>query len=117
MPIQEAVRILSEYNIMSVPVLNPDPNAKKSCWQSRYLGILDYPAILAWILDNADLAVIQLSPNVSSAECTAANGAAATTADDSSAMDAEPTTATSLGEEFVTRFLKREPLRPVTVCF
>ena len=113
MPIQEAVRILSEYNIMSVPVLNPDPNVKKSCWRSRYLGILDYPAILAWILDNA-----RLPSNILSAECTAANGAASTTADYSSATDAELTAATSLGlgEEFLTRLLKREPFRPIPVC-
>lgn len=116
MLIQEAVRILSEYNIMSVPVLNPDPNVKKICWRSRYLGILDYPAILAWILDNADLAAVQLLPDILSAECTAANDAASTTADDSSATDEELTAATSLGEEFVTRLLKREPFRPIPVC-
>jgi hypothetical protein len=46
MLIQEAVWILSKNNIMSVPVLNPDPNVKNRCWQGRFLGILDYPAIV-----------------------------------------------------------------------
>ena len=56
----EAVRILSEHNIRAAPVLNPEPGALAD-WQGRYLGVIDYSAIILWVLENAELASIALS--------------------------------------------------------
>uniref|UniRef100_A0ACD5W191 Uncharacterized protein n=1 Tax=Avena sativa TaxID=4498 RepID=A0ACD5W191_AVESA len=56
----DAVRILSEHNIRAAPVLNPEPGALAD-WQGRYLGIIEYSAIILWLLDNADLAAVALS--------------------------------------------------------
>ncbi|KAJ3701890.1 hypothetical protein LUZ61_005595 [Rhynchospora tenuis] len=112
MPILEAVRILSEKNIMSVPVLNPDCTVKKNCWRSRYLGILDYSAIVGWLLDNADMAAVQLSPDISPEKCI---GSVAATLDDIVVNDAEPIAAGTLGDEFVTGLLNREAFRSITV--
>ena len=56
----EAVRILSEHNIRAAPVLNPEPGALAD-WQGRYLGVIDYSAIIVSILDNDELASVALS--------------------------------------------------------
>ena len=56
----EAVRILSEHNIRAAPVLNPEPGALAD-WQGRYLGVIDYSAIILWVLENAELASVALS--------------------------------------------------------
>ncbi|KAJ4768345.1 SNF1-related protein kinase regulatory subunit gamma-1-like [Rhynchospora pubera] len=116
MPIIEAVRILSEKNIMSVPVLNPDRNVKKICWRSRYLGILDYSAIVGWILDNADMAAVELSPDISSEKCISmAIGAVAAAGDDIVVNDVGSIAAGTLDDEFVTGLLDREALKSIMV--
>ncbi|TKW15828.1 hypothetical protein SEVIR_5G213800v4 [Setaria viridis] len=56
----EALRILSENNIRAAPVLNPEPVAPAD-WQGRYLGVIDYSAIIRWVLENAELASVALS--------------------------------------------------------
>ncbi|KAL6615024.1 hypothetical protein ACP70R_037294 [Stipagrostis hirtigluma subsp. patula] len=55
-----AARILSENNIRAAPVLNPEPRAPAD-WQGRYLGVIDYSAIIIWVLENAELAAVALS--------------------------------------------------------
>jgi CBS domain-containing protein len=54
------VKILSEHNIRAAPVLNPEPGAP-SDWQGRYLGVIDYSAVIIWVLENAELASVTLS--------------------------------------------------------
>ncbi|KAJ3671126.1 hypothetical protein LUZ60_008552 [Juncus effusus] len=61
MPILEAVRVLSDNHIMAAPVLNPEPIPRQYGWQSRYLGILDYSAIIIWLLQNVDTAALSLA--------------------------------------------------------
>ncbi|RLN24916.1 SNF1-related protein kinase regulatory subunit gamma-1-like isoform X1 [Panicum miliaceum] len=56
----EAVRILSEHNIRAAPVLNPEPGALAD-WKGRYLGVIDYSAVILWVLENAELASVALS--------------------------------------------------------
>ncbi|XP_020521439.1 SNF1-related protein kinase regulatory subunit gamma-1-like isoform X1 [Amborella trichopoda] len=58
--IADTVRILSEHNIMSAPVTNPDASTTID-WRERYLGIIDYSSIVLWVLENAELAAIALS--------------------------------------------------------
>lgn len=73
MPIVDAVRILSEHNIMTAPVTHS--NGENSIdWRERYLGIIDYAAIILWVLENAELAAIALS---ASSATTAGVGAGA----------------------------------------
>ena len=62
----EAVRILSEHNIRAAPVLNPEPGALAD-WQGRYLGVIDYSAIILWVLENAELASVALSAGLATA--------------------------------------------------
>ncbi|GER51505.1 AMP-activated protein kinase [Striga asiatica] len=47
-----AVKILSESNILSAPVVDPDARDSMD-WRRRYLGIVDYSAIILWVLQNA----------------------------------------------------------------
>ncbi|XAR65161.1 hypothetical protein NMG60_11009174 [Bertholletia excelsa] len=56
----EAVKILSESNIMSAPVRNPDAGNSMN-WRDRYLGIIDYSAIVLWVLQSAEIAAAALS--------------------------------------------------------
>ncbi|WOK91323.1 hypothetical protein Cni_G00014 [Canna indica] len=56
----DAVQILSEHNIMTAPVRNPD-GENIIDWRERYLGIIDYAAIVLWVLENAELAAVALS--------------------------------------------------------
>ncbi|KAK6922054.1 CBS domain [Dillenia turbinata] len=58
--IADAVKILSECNILSAPVRNPDAGDTMN-WRDRYLGIIDYSAIILWVLENAELAAVALS--------------------------------------------------------
>lgn len=60
-PIVEAVRILSEHNIMTAPVIRNDDGESSPDWRDRYLGIMDYAAVILWVLENAELADITLS--------------------------------------------------------
>ncbi|PKA50962.1 SNF1-related protein kinase regulatory subunit gamma-1-like [Apostasia shenzhenica] len=56
----DAVRILSEHNISSAPVRNVEIR-NTSDWEGTYLGIIDYSAIVLWVLENAELAAFSLS--------------------------------------------------------
>ncbi|KAK1265110.1 SNF1-related protein kinase regulatory subunit gamma-1-like [Acorus gramineus] len=58
--IADAVAILSEHNIMSAPVSNPE-SASSMDWRERYLGVIDYSAVILWVLENAELAAVALS--------------------------------------------------------
>lgn len=58
MPVVDAVRTLSEHNILSAPVRNSE--ATDADWKDRYLGIIDYSAIILWVLENAELAAFAL---------------------------------------------------------
>lgn len=60
MSISDAVKILSETNILSAPVVDPASNESKD-WRKRYLGIVDYSAIVLWVLQNAEIAAAALS--------------------------------------------------------
>ncbi|KAL2349290.1 hypothetical protein Fmac_003290 [Flemingia macrophylla] len=65
-PIGEAVKILSESNILAAPVKDPDA-ATSSDWKNRYLGIIDYSAIILWVLEAAELAAAALSAGTATA--------------------------------------------------
>ncbi|RRT60482.1 hypothetical protein B296_00033556, partial [Ensete ventricosum] len=66
MSIVDAVQILSEHNIMTAPVTHS--NGENSIdWRERYLGIIDYAAIILWVLENAELAAIALSASSATA--------------------------------------------------
>ncbi|KAG0490592.1 hypothetical protein HPP92_007455 [Vanilla planifolia] len=54
-----AVRILSEHNIMAAPVSNAVVGSITD-WKDRYLGIIDYFAVILWMLENAELAAFSL---------------------------------------------------------
>lgn len=58
--VADAVKILSESNIMSAPVVNPDAGNNTE-WRERYLGIIDYSAVILWVLETADIAAAALS--------------------------------------------------------
>ncbi|KAJ9549239.1 hypothetical protein OSB04_021782 [Centaurea solstitialis] len=60
MSIGDAVKVLSESNIVSAPVRNPDAGDSMD-WKDRYLGILDYSSIVLWVLETADLAAAALT--------------------------------------------------------
>lgn len=59
-PVGDAVKILSESNILSAPVVNPDSKDSVD-WRKRYLGIVDYSSIILWVLQNAEIAAAALS--------------------------------------------------------
>lgn len=50
---------MSEHNILAAPVRNSE--ADSTDWRGRYLGIIDYSAIILWVLENAELAAFGLS--------------------------------------------------------
>ena len=64
--IGDAVKILSECNILAAPVWDPEAG-KTSNWRDRYLGIIDYSAIILWVLENAELAAVALSASTATA--------------------------------------------------
>jgi len=55
----EAVQLLAEYNIFSAPVRNP--SAPTDSWSTRYLGMVDYPSMAPWVLEQADLAAAAIA--------------------------------------------------------
>ncbi|XVE91436.1 hypothetical protein REPUB_Repub01dG0009600 [Reevesia pubescens] len=74
--IADAVKILSKCNIMSAPVRNA--NAVTSLdWREMYLGIIDYSAIILWVLERAELAAVALSARGLGAGAVGALGALA----------------------------------------
>ncbi|KAL6577824.1 SNF1-related protein kinase regulatory subunit gamma-1-like [Orobanche minor] len=140
--ISDAVRILSESNILSAPVV--DPHSKDSMdWRRRYLGIVDYSAIILWVLQNASIAAAALSATSAAAAGIGAGAAGAlgavalgatgplavagltaaavgaavaggVAADRGMGKDA-PTAAGKLGEDFYKVMLHEEPFKSATV--
>lgn len=58
--ILDAVQILSTNNILAAPVRNAEVESGTD-WKGRYLGIIDYSAVILWVLENAELAAFGLS--------------------------------------------------------
>ncbi|XP_027153168.1 SNF1-related protein kinase regulatory subunit gamma-1-like [Coffea eugenioides] len=140
--IGDAVRVLSESNIMSAPVRNPDIEYTTD-WRETYLGIIDYAAIVLWVLETAGVAAAALSAGSAAATgvgagaagtlgaialgatgpaaiaglTVAAVGAAVAgglSAEKGMAKDA-PTAADKLGEDFYKVILQEEPFKSTTV--
>lgn len=140
--IAEAVKVLSACNIMSAPVRNPNAGDTTD-WRKRYLGIIDYSAIILWVLENAELAAVALSAGSATA---AGIGAGAVGALGALAVGATgpiavagltvtavgaaiaggivadkgvgkdgPTAADNLGEDFYKVILQEEPFKSTTV--
>lgn len=128
---------------MSAPVRNPE--AEKSLdWRESYLGIIDYSAIVLWVLENAQLAAVALSASSAAAAGVGAGAVGAlgalalgvtgpaavagltafavgaavaggVVAEEGAAKDA-PTAADNLGRDFYKLLLQEEPFKstPVT---
>ncbi|GMY26057.1 SNF1-related protein kinase regulatory subunit gamma-1-like isoform X3 [Fagus crenata] len=140
--VADALKILSECNILSAPVRNPD-TGNSSDWRDRYLGTIDYSAIILWVLEGAELAAVALSASSATAAgvgagavgalgavalgvtgpaavvglTAAAVGAAVAggvAADKGMGKDA-PTAADKLGEDFYKVILQDEPFKSTTV--
>ncbi|XP_051144412.1 SNF1-related protein kinase regulatory subunit gamma-1-like [Andrographis paniculata] len=140
--IGDAVKILSESNILSAPVVNPDSRDNVD-WRKRYLGIVDYSAIVLWVMQNAEIAAAALSTTSAAAAgvgtgaagalgalafgatgplavaglTAAAVGAAVVggvAAEKGMGRDA-PTAANKLGEDFYKVILHEEPFKSTTV--
>lgn len=140
--IAEAVKTLSLCNILSAPVRNPDAGTSLD-WRERYLGIIDYSAIILWVLESAQLAAVAFSASTATAAgvsagavgalgalalgatgpaavagiTVAAVGAAVAggmAADRGMGKDA-PTAADHLGEEFYKVLFQEEPFKSTTV--
>lgn len=140
--IADAIRILSSNNILSAPVRNPEASTSLD-WRDRYMGILDYSAIILWVMENAELAAIALSAGSATAAgvgagavgalgalalgatgplavaglTVAAIGAAAAgglAAEKGIGRDAT-TAADRLGEDFYKVLLNEEPFKSTTV--
>lgn len=144
MSIGDAVRVLSETNILSAPVVDPAASDSKD-WRKRYLGIVDYSAIVLWVLQTAEIAAVTLSATSAAAAgvgtaaagtigalalgatgplavaglTVAAVGAAVAggvAADRGMGKDA-PTAADKLGKDFYKVILYEEPFKSTTVLF
>ncbi|KAF3431420.1 hypothetical protein FNV43_RR26151 [Rhamnella rubrinervis] len=140
--IADAVKILSECNILSAPVKNPEAKTS-SDWRDRYIGIIDYSAIVLWVLESAELAAVALSASSATAAgvgagavgalgalalgatgpaaiaglTAAAVGAAVAggvAVDQGMGKDA-PTAAANLGDDFYKVILQDEPFKSTTV--
>ncbi|KAL6983536.1 hypothetical protein U1Q18_016922 [Sarracenia purpurea var. burkii] len=140
--IGEAVKILSESNILSAPVRDPDVGSSMD-WRERYLGTIDYSAIVLWVLESAEIAAAALTATSATAAglgagvvgalgavalgatgpaaiaglTVAAVGAAVAggaAADRGAGKDA-PTAADKLGEDFYKVILHEEPFKSTTV--
>ncbi|KAM7269079.1 hypothetical protein ACFE04_024576 [Oxalis oulophora] len=140
--VADAVKILSESNILSAPVKNPDAGSARD-WRDRYLGIIDYAAIILWVMESAELAAVALSASSATAAgvgagavgalgaivlgatgpaavaglTVAAVGAAvvgSVAAEKGMGKDA-PTAADKLGEDFYKVILQEEPFKSTTV--
>lgn len=142
MSIGDAVKVLSESNIVSAPVRNPAAGDSMD-WKERYIGILDYSTIVLWVLETADLAAAALTATsataaglgagaagtlgalalgatgpVAAAGLTAAAVGAAVAggvaAEKGMGKDA-PTAADELGEDFYKVILQEEPFKSTQV--
>ncbi|KAJ0971312.1 hypothetical protein J5N97_019271 [Dioscorea zingiberensis] len=140
--IVDAVRILSENKIMAAPVRNSGVSDVGD-WKERYLGVIDYSAVILWVMENAELAAVALSAGSATAAgvglgavgalgavalgatgpvavaglTAAAVGAAVAggfVAERGMGRDA-PTAADHLGEDFYKLLQKEEPFKSTTV--
>lgn len=140
--IADAVKILSDSNILAAPVRNPDAGNSMD-WRDKYLGTIDYSAIVLWVLENAEVAAAALTATSATAAgvgagavgalgavavgatgplavaglTAAAVGAAVAgglAADRGMGKDA-PTAADKLGEDFYKVILQEEPFKSTTV--
>ncbi|XWS34053.1 hypothetical protein CRYUN_Cryun21dG0006200 [Craigia yunnanensis] len=127
---------------MSAPVRNPDAVTSLD-WRERYLGIIDYSAIILWVLESAELTADALSANTGTAAAlgagavgalgalaagmtgpaavagltVAAVGAAVVggvAADQGAGKDAR-SAADDLGKDFYKVILQEEPFKSTTV--
>ncbi|KAK9675798.1 hypothetical protein RND81_11G031800 [Saponaria officinalis] len=141
--IADAVKILSECNIMSAPVTNPEKAVNSNDWRERYIGIIDYSSIILWVLEGAELAAVALSATSATAAgvgagavgalgavalgatgpvavaglAVAAVGAAVAggvAAEKGMGKDA-PTAASQLGDDFYKVILEEEPFKSAKV--
>lgn len=141
-PIGDAVKVLSESNILSVPVKNPAA-LNSLDWRERYLGVLDYSAIVLWVLEGAETAAAAISASSAAAAGIGAGTAGAVgalalgatgpaavagltaaavggavvggmAADQGAGKDA-PTAADTLGEDFYNVILQEEPFKSTKV--
>lgn len=138
----EAVRILSDCNILSAPVRDSEAETS-SDWRSRYIGIVDYSSIILWVMDSAEIAAATLSVGTATAAgigagavgalgamavgmagpaavaglAAAAVGAAVAggVAADNVAGKDGPEAADNLGEDFYRVILREEPFKSTTV--
>lgn len=142
MPIGEAVKVLSDHDILAAPVRNVDAENTTN-WKERYSGVIDFSAVVLWVLESAGYAAAALSASSAAAVglgagaagtlgalalgstgpvavaglAVAAVGAAVAggmTADKVMVKDA-PTAADKLGEDFYKVILDEEPFKSVTV--
>lgn len=140
--IADAVKTLSDSNILAAPVTDPDAEPSTD-WRVRYLGIIDYSAIILWVVESAELAAVALTTGNATAAgvgagaigalgalaigatgpaavaglTVAAVGAAVAggmAAEQGPAKDA-PTAADNLGEDFYKVILQEEPFKSTTV--
>ncbi|KAK9116849.1 hypothetical protein Sjap_015796 [Stephania japonica] len=140
--IAEALKVLSESNIMSAPVRNPKAGDSLD-WRDKYLGIIDYAAIVLWVLENAEVAAIALSAGSAAAVGVGAGAVgaigalalgatgplavagltvAAVTAAAAGGIAVEkglgkdaPTAADTLGDDFYKVLLQEEPFKSTKV--
>ncbi|KAJ4973342.1 hypothetical protein NE237_006516 [Protea cynaroides] len=140
--IGDAVKILSECNILSAPVRNTDAGVSHD-WRNCYLGIIDYSAIILWVLETAELAAVTFSATSATASgvgvgavgalgalALGATGPAAVAGLTVAAVGAAvaggfavekgkgkdaSTAADSLGEEFYKVILQEEPFKSTQV--
>lgn len=58
--IAEAIELLAKHNIFAAPVKNENANTDAP-WSERYTGLVDYGAIILWVLEQADLSAVALA--------------------------------------------------------
>lgn len=51
--VAEAVKIMAQHNVLSVPVVDVDAPANAT-WTDRYLGIIEFAGIVVWILHQSE---------------------------------------------------------------
>ncbi|KAJ4838084.1 SNF1- protein kinase regulatory subunit gamma-1-like [Turnera subulata] len=143
MTVADAVKVLSDSNIMSAPVTKTQDAGNGSDWRERYMGIIDYAAVILWVMESADLAAAALSATTATAAGVGAGAAGAlgaialgvtgpvavagltaaavgaavvggVAAEKGMGKDA-PTAADKLGEDFYDTILHKEPFKSTTV--
>lgn len=140
--IAETVELLSRHNIFSAPVKNPTVKEDAS-WSEKYMGLVDYGAIILWVLEQADLSAVALAVGSATAAgvgtgavgalgalALGATGPAAVAGLTIAAVGAAiaggvavekgvskdaPTAVDALGEEFYKIILREEPFKSIKV--